>query len=57
MKIDGFEYWQNLSIKTTTNIPNNKSDLIIWDKSNQASNVVEFSCPVDSNIAFKVQYK
>ena len=54
MKIDDIEYWSNLSIKTATNIPNNKSVLIVWDKSNKKCKVIEFNCPADANITSKV---
>ena len=55
MKIDDFEYWYNLSIKTGNNIPNNKPDMIVWDKSNEICRVIKFSCSADTNITSKVK--
>ena len=56
IKINDFEYWWNLYIETATNIPNNKPDLIVCDKSSEIYNVIQFSC-ADTNITNKVQNK
>ena len=55
MEIDDFEYCWNLSITVATNIPNNKTDLTVWNKSNKICKVIEFSCPEDTNITSKAQ--
>lgn len=57
MKINGFEFWWNLSIKTATNVPNTKPDLIVWEKLNKAYKVIMFSRSADTNITGKVQNK
>ena len=56
-KIGDKEYWWNISIKTVTEIPHNKPDLVIWDKANNLCSIVEFSCPADINITQKVNDK
>ena len=48
------EYWWNISVKSTTNIPHNKPDLIIWKKKSNICDIVEFSCPADVNVSSKV---
>ena len=51
------EYWWNISIKTSTRIPHNKPDLIIWDNEKNTCKIVEFSCPSDVNVTRKVDEK
>ena len=51
------EYWCNISIKTATKIPNNKSDLLLWDRDKKICQVIEFSCPADINSSRKVEEK
>lgn len=58
LKVDNLEYWWNLSIKTTTNIPNNKSVMIVWGSSNknvELSNLVVLQMPV-SLVKFRIKY-
>ena len=45
------EYWWDISIKTATKVPNNKPDIVIWDKLNKECSILEFSCPADVNIS------
>ena len=40
-------FWWNVKVKTTTNVKNNRPDLIIWDLNSKERQVVEFSCPGD----------
>ena len=49
-KIGDKEYWWNISIKTATKIPHNKTELVIWDKAKKLYSIVEFSSPADINI-------
>ena len=30
-KVNKYEYWWNISIKTTTKLPHNKPDVVIWN--------------------------
>ena len=48
------EYWWNISIKTAIKIPHNKPDLVIWNKETKLCSIIEFSCPLDTNISRKV---
>ena len=52
-----FEYWWNISIKTSTKIPHNKPDLLIWDNQKFVCSIVEFSCPADINVTKKENEK
>ena len=49
--------WWNITIKTAAKIPHNKPDLIIWNHQKVVCTVVDFSCPLDSNITKKVAEK
>ena len=51
------EYWWNISIKTATKIPHNKPDLVIWNEETKLCSIIEFSCPLDTNISRKVNEK
>ena len=51
------ECWWNISIKTATKIPHNKPDLVIWNKETKLCSIIEFSCPLDTNIGRKVNEK
>ena len=51
------EYWWNISIKTAAKIPHNKPDLVIWNKETKLCSIIEFSCPLDTNISRKVNEK
>ena len=51
------EYWWNISIKSATKIPHNKTDLVIWNKESKLCSIIEFSCPLDTNIGRKVNGK
>ena len=48
------EYWWKISVKTATNIPHNKPDLIIGNHEKGVCTVLNFSRPLDSNITKKV---
>ena len=52
-----FEYWWNISVKTTNRLPHNKPDLIIWNKKSKQCYIVEFSCPSDVNVTSKITEK
>ena len=56
-RVKHMEYWWNITIRTATKIPHNKPDLIIWNHENVVCTVVDFSCPLDSNITKKVAEK
>ena len=56
-RVKHMEYWWNISIKTATKIPHNKPDLMIWNYKKGVRTVVNFSCPLDSNITKKVAEK
>ena len=56
-RIKYMEYWWNIPIKTATKTPHNKSDLVIWNYEKFICTVVDFSCPLDSNITKKVAEK
>ena len=47
------ECWWNLSINTVQKVPHNKSDLVIRNTKEKKCNIVEFSCPADTNITKK----
>ncbi|GJQ82977.1 hypothetical protein Trydic_g15797 [Trypoxylus dichotomus] len=49
-------YW-NFSFSTTTQLPDNKPDLVIPDSLEKKMNVIEMSCPADTNIADKEDEK
>ena len=51
------EYWWNISINTATKIPDNKPDLILWDRDKKIGQVIEFSCHADINVSRKVEEK
>ena len=51
------EYWWNISIKTATKIPHNKPDLVIWNKETRLCSIIEFSCPLATNIGRKLNEK
>ena len=50
-------FWWNVKVKTTTNVKNNRPDLIIWGLNSKECQVVEFSCPGDINVIRKIQEK
>ena len=56
-KVDNYEYWWNLPIKTLTKIPHNKPDLLVWNNNDKTCTILEFSCPSDINISNKVNDK
>ena len=51
------EHWWNISIITATKIPHNKLDWVIWNKETKLCSIIEFSCPLDTNIVRKVNEK
>ena len=57
IKIENHEYWRNMSIKTTTKIPHNKPDLLVWDTDQKICQIIEFSCPCDVNLIGKTSDK
>ena len=57
IKIENHEYWWNMSIKTTTKIPHNKPNLLVWDTDQKICQIIEFSCPCDVNLIGKTSDK
>ena len=55
--IGNVEYWWNLSIQTTTKLPHNKPDIVIWNREQKTCNIVEINCPADTNISKKIEQK
>ena len=51
------EQWWNILKKTATKIQHNKPDWVIWNKETKLCSVIEFSCPLDTNIGRKVNKK
>ena len=51
------EYWWNVSIKAATKVPQNKPNLVIWNRETKVYTIVEFSCPLDRNVTEKVNEK
>ena len=49
-KEDNLEYWWNISTKPATKILHSKSDLLLWDQDQKICQVIEFSCPPDTNV-------
>ena len=56
-RVNEYEYWKNISIKTITKIPHNKPGLVIWNHNKKLFSVIEFSCPADINISRKINEK
>ena len=46
-------YLLNSTTKTTTKVIHNKPDLLVWDNEQKIYQVIEFSCPCDSNLINK----
>lgn len=44
------EICSNALIKTSTKVKYNRSDMILWDKTNRVCKIKEFSSPADVNI-------
>ena len=51
------EYWWDILTKTASKILHNKPDLVIWNKETKLCTIIEFSCPLDTNIGRKVSEK
>ena len=51
------DFWWNVIVKTTTNVKNNRPDLIIWNLNSKECQVFDFSCPGDINVTQKIQEK
>lgn len=51
------DYWWNNTIKIATKVPHNEPDLIIWNQGKVVCTVIDFSCPLYSNIAKKIVKK
>ena len=43
IKHDDMEYWWNISVKSFTKVPHNKTDIVICDKLNKECSILEFS--------------
>ena len=43
--------------KNCTKKPHNKPDLVIWNKEIKLCSIIEFSCPLDTNIGRNVNEK
>ena len=56
-RVKHMEYWRNITIKAATKIPYNKPGLVTWNHEEAVCTVVNFSCPLDSNITKKVAEK
>ena len=53
-KVNEYECWWNISIKTITKIPHNKTDVVIWNHNEKLCSTIEFSCPADISISRKI---
>ena len=51
------ELWWNVQVKTSSKVPHNRHDMIVWDMKKRLWYVSEFSCPADINIVNKVSQK
>ena len=49
-RVKHMEYWWNITMKIATKISHNKPDLIIWNHEKVVCSVVDFSCPLESNV-------
>ena len=56
-KENSCEYWWNVSVKTVAKVPHNKPDFMIRDQEAKLCSIIEFSCPLDTNINRKVNKK
>ena len=53
-KDNEYEYWWNVSLKTITELPHNKPDVVIWNYNEKPCIIIAFSCPADINISRKI---
>ena len=51
------ELWWNVAVKTSSKVPHNRPDIIVWDMTKKLCYIIEFSCPADINIVNKVSEK
>ena len=51
------ELWWNVAVKTSSKVPHNRPDMIVWDMTRKLCYIIEFSCPADINIVNKVSEK
>ena len=51
------ELWWNVAVKTSSKVPHNRPDMIVWDMTKKLCYIIEFSCPADINIVNKVSEK
>ena len=51
------ELWWNVAVKTSSKVPHNRPDMIVWDMTKKLCHIIEFSCPADINIVNKVSEK
>ena len=56
-KVEDYEYWWNVLIKTSTKLPYNKPDILIWSKKTKTCSVIEISRPADVNMTQKTNEK
>ena len=56
-KVNNTECWWNIPTQTATKLPQNKSDIAIWDQEKKICIIVEVSFPVDVNISRKINEK
>ena len=56
-KHNHMEYWWNLSIRTSSKVPHNRPDIVIWDHNVKQCQIVEVSCPCDTNVTKKIKEK
>ena len=52
-----YKYWWNVPIKTSTKLPYNEPDILIWNKKAKTCSVIEISCPADVNVTRKTNEK
>ena len=51
------ELWWNVAVKTSSKVPHDRPDMIVWDMTKKLCYIIEFSCPADINIVNKVSEK
>ena len=51
------ELWWNVAVKTSSKVPHNRPNMIVWDMTKKLCYIIEFSCPADINIVNKVSEK
>ena len=52
--INDKKYWWDTPIMTATEIKHNRTDLVIWKKTEKIYTIIKFSCQADINISKKI---